>query len=133
MEEGLCKRTKSSWGSWAFPTKTSETRDSRIVLDYRKANTRLVRSLYYIRRCEDVNTEAAGSIFYSALDGQQGYNLLGNTPYAKEVLAISAEAGCFTSEVLSLGPTTGPFDFQYVADELFTMGPRRRADSANIG
>ena len=85
VEEGLCKRTKSSWGSWAFPTKASETRDPRIVLDYRKVNTRLVRSLYYIRRCEDLKTEAAGAVFYSALDGQKGYNLLEHTPYAKEV------------------------------------------------
>ena len=67
------------------------------MLDYRKVNTRLVRSLYYIPRCGDLKTEASGSIFYSALDGQKGYNLLENTPYAKEVLAILSEAGCFTS------------------------------------
>ena len=57
VEEGLCKRTKSSWVCWVFPTKASETRDPRIVLDYRRVNLHLVRSVYYIRQCEDLKTE----------------------------------------------------------------------------
>ena len=34
--------------------------------------------------------------------------------------------GCFLLEVLQFGPATGPFDFQYVADEIFSSGRRGR-------
>ena len=31
------------------------------------------------------------------------------------------ELGSFLTRVLQLGPTNGPFDFQYVVDELFSL------------
>ena len=52
-------------------------------------------------------------------------------PYAKEVVAVLAEAGCFISEALKPGPTTGPFDWQYVADE--RLAGLRLPDEKNEG
>ena len=71
---------------------------------------------YYIRRCSDVKQQLAGSAFISGLDGARGFNLLPNTARAKEVLAVLSDAGCFLPEVLQLGPTSGPYDFQFSVD-----------------
>ena len=45
---------------------------------------------------------------------------------AKEVLAVLADSGCYLPEVLQLGPSTGPFDFQYCTDELFASAGQGR-------
>ena len=45
---------------------------------------------------------------------------------AKEVLAVLADSGCYLPEGLQLGPSTGPFDFQYCTDELFISAGQGR-------
>ena len=40
--------------------------------------------------------------------------------------SVLAECGCFLPEVLQLGPTDGPLDFQYCTDELFSSAGRDR-------
>ena len=74
-------------------------------------------------RCEDVKQELAGSLFYSTVDGLKGFNLLENTNLAAQVLAVLSDLGCLLARVLQLGPCNGPFDFQYVVDDLFSLGP----------
>ena len=96
VKDGLYVRGASAWGSWAFPTQPGPAgRRRRIVVDYRRVNTRIVRSIYYIRRCDDIKQELIGSAFLSTFDGLKGFNLLENTPFASEVLAVLAELGCF--------------------------------------
>ena len=85
--------------------------------------------VYYIRRCRDVKGELVGCAFISGMDGARGFNLLVNTEHAKEVLAVLADCGCYLPEVLQLGPATGPFDFQFCTDELFTGAGRGRYGS----
>ena len=75
IASGLYERGISPWGSWAFSTKASELRRRRVVVDYRRVNAALQRAIYYIRRCEDVKQELAGSLFYSTVDGLKGFNL----------------------------------------------------------
>ena len=121
VRQGLYVRGTSPWGSWAFPTRADLSgRRRRTVVDYRLVNRRMVLFTYYIRRCSDVKGDLVGSAFLSGLDGARGFNLLRNTAKAKEVLAVLTADGVFLPEVLQLGPSTGPFDFQYVTDELFT-------------
>ena len=92
-------------------------------------NRRMVMFVYYIRRCRDVKGELVGCAYISGMDGARGFNLLVNTEHAKEVLAVLADCGCFLPEVLQLGPATGPFDFQFCTDELFTGTGRGRYGS----
>ena len=41
-------------------------------------------------------------------------------------MAVLANSGAFLPEVLQLGPTTGPFDFQFATDQLFgNAGPEQ--------
>ena len=82
--------------------------------------------VYYIWRCRDVRSELVGCAFISGMDGARGFNLLINTEHAKEVLAVLADCGCYLPEVLQLGPATGPFDFRFCTDELFTGTGRSR-------
>jgi len=89
-------------------------------------NGRLQLSVYYIRRCGDVKADLIGRAILSAAAGARGYNLLLNTARAKEVLAVLADSGCYLPEVLQLGPSTGPFDYQYCTDELFTSAGQGR-------
>ncbi|CAK0865466.1 unnamed protein product, partial [Prorocentrum cordatum] len=130
VEQGLYSRGTSPWGSWAFPTKEHASgRRRRTVVDYRMVNRRMVMFVYYIRRCRDVKGELVGCAFISGMDGARGFNLLVNTEHAKEVLAVLADCGCYLPEVLQLGPATGPFDFQFCTDELFTGTGRGRYGS----
>ena len=89
--------------------------------------------VYYIRRCTDVKQQLAGSAYISGLDGARGFNLLPNTARAKEVLAVLSDAGCFLPEVLQLGPTSGPYDFQFAVDEGGLLRSRPRALPAHVG
>ena len=91
------------------------------IRDSRRVNAALQR--YYIRRCEDVKQELAGSLFFSTVDGLKRFNLLENTDLAAQVLAVLSDLGCLLARVLQLGPCNGPFDFQYVVDDLFSLGP----------
>ena len=124
VAEGYYTRGASPWGSWAFATRpTPGGRRRRTVVDYRKVNGRIVKSIYYIRRCQDIKDDLAGSAFLSSFDGLRGFNLLRNTKFSKLVLAILADSGCHLPECLQLGGANGPFDFQNVVDETFTMSP----------
>ena len=97
-------------------------RRRRVVVDYRRVNAALRKAIYFIRRCEDVKQELAGKLFYTTVDGLKGFNLLENTDYASQVLAVLSDLGCLLAKVLQLGPCNGPFDFQYVVDDLFSLG-----------
>ena len=55
--------------------------------DFRLVNRILVRVVYYIRRVEDLKTDAVGSVYFSGFDGARGFNLCENTKFASTVLA----------------------------------------------
>ena len=46
----------------------------------------------------------------------KGFNLIVNTDFAAQVLAVLSESGCRLSNVLQLGPVNGPFDFSFIMD-----------------
>ncbi|CAK0894772.1 unnamed protein product [Prorocentrum cordatum] len=101
VEQGLCSRGASPWGSWAFPTKGHASgRRRRTVAGYRMVNRTMVMFVYFSRRCRDVKGELVGCAFISGVGG-----------------------------VLQLGPAAGPFDFQFCTDELFTGTGRGRYGS----
>lgn len=121
---GLYERGVSPWGSYAFATSESTSGRVRgVVVDYRRINRYLQRSIYYIRHVDDLKEEAAGAVFYTGCDGAKGYNLLVNTPNAKEVLAVFSQGSCRLPLCLQLGPQNGPFGFQFTVDVGFTPPP----------
>ena len=71
VHRGQLVRGTSPWGSAPFPTKEApehkRSRKRRLVVDYRRVNSRVKRSVYYCRRSSDVIGAAAGSAFYTPL------------------------------------------------------------------
>ena len=127
LEEGFYIRGASPWGSWAFLTRpTPGGRRRRVVVDYRRINGVIIRAVYYIRRCDDVKSALLGSVYMSGFDGLKGFNLLENTEFSQQVWAVLSEIGCLLPKALQLGGANGPFDFQYVVDETFSLGSRDR-------
>jgi len=125
-KRGQLERGNSAWGSPPFPTKQFEAhrkqRKRRMVIDYRVVNKRTRRAVHYVRRQEDVKSEAAGSAYLSFLDAVTGFNQVVNTQRAREMLAVLARSGCWLPRCLTFGPHNGPEDFSYVVDRLFSGG-----------
>ena len=127
VHRGQLVRGTSAWGSAPFPTKEApehkRSRKRRLVVDYRRVNSRVKRSVYYCRRSSDVIGAAAGSAFYTFVDAAAGFNQLVNTRRARQVLAIvSSRAGKFLPTCLTFGPVNGPDDFSYTVDRLYSAG-----------
>ena len=97
-----------------------------MVIDYRAVNKRTRRSVYYVRRQEDVKSEAAGSAYLSVLDAVTGFHQVVNTQRAREMLACLARSGCWLPRCLTFGPHNGPEDFSYVVDRLFSGGSKSK-------
>ena len=64
-------------------------------------------------------------MWMSTFDGLKGFNLLENTEFSQQVWAVITELGCLLPQALQLGGANGPFDFQYVIDEIFWLGGDR--------
>ena len=126
VHRGQLVRGTSPWGSAPFPTKEApehkRSRKRRLVVDYRRVNSRVKRSVYYCRRSSDVIGAAAGSAFYTFVDAAAGFNQLVNTRRARQVLAIVSRAGKFLPTCLTFGPVNGPDDFSYTVDRLYSAG-----------
>ena len=126
VSRGQLVRGNSPWGSWAFPVAAHPAgKKRRIVVDYRRVNSRTVRAVYYLRTADTVKGECAGSVYFSLLDAVAGFNQLRNSARAQLVLAVLASSGCYLPRCLNFGPTNGPEDFARVVDTLFALGKSR--------
>ena len=131
VQRGQLIRGNSPWGSPPFPTKENadnhkKQRKRRLVVDYRRVNARVSRSVYYVKRVGDVVLQAIGSVFYTFLDACTGFNQVMNTRRAREILALAAKSGKFLPVCLTFGPNNGPDDFAYVVDRCYAPGRGRR-------
>ena len=114
----------SPWGSYAFATRDSAFgRARRVVDDYRRTNRHSLRIVYYIRHCDGIEEEAAGTVWHAGCDGAKGYNLWENTQAARGVLAVLSQGGCRLPSCLQLGPRSGPFGSQFPVDTGFVPPP----------
>ena len=129
-QRGQLVRGTSAWGSPPFPTREAPAhkrhRKRRLVVDYRRVNSRVLRSTYYCRKSSDVLAQCSGSIFYSFVDAVSGFNQIANTRRAMEVLAIVARSGKFLPICLTFGPINGPDDFCFVVDRAYGPGRGRK-------
>ena len=128
VKRGQLERGSSPWGSLPFPTKEfaehRKQRKRRMVIDYRRVNSRTLRAIYHLRKASDVLSSAAGSIWMSMLDAVTGFNLIVNIARARLMLAIIARSGKFLPRCLTFGPHNGPEDLRFVVDRVFSPGKR---------
>ena len=122
----MYKKGFSPWGSWAFLTKPNPPRPPRVVVDFRRVNKTIVKAVYFIRRGDSTKYQLCGSVYVTLGDGAKGFNLVCNTEFAAQVLAVLSESGCRLSNVLQLGPVNGPFDFSFIMDELAALSPHHK-------
>ena len=126
VARGQLVRGNSPWGSWAFPVAAHPAgKKRRIVVDYRRVNSRTIRAVYYLRTADTVKGECVGSVFCSLLDAVAGFNQLRNSPRAQRVLAVLAPSGSYLPKCLNFGPMNGPEDFARVVATLFALGKSR--------
>ena len=52
ISRGQLTRGNNPWGSWAFPVR-AKGKKVRIVVNYKKVNSRTIRAIYYLRRADD--------------------------------------------------------------------------------
>ena len=104
-----------------------KVRKRRIVVDYRRVNSRTVRAQYFSRKSWEVIAESAGSLYLSMLDAVTGFNQLQNSDRARRVLAVITRSGQFLPTCLTFGPVNGPEAFAYVMDRVYSRGSNRRS------
>jgi hypothetical protein len=102
VARGQLVRGDSPWGSPPFPVGGNEPahkkkRKRRLVVDYRRVNARVARSVYYCKRLSDVLGEVAGSVYMTFVDACTGFNQVLNTERAKRVLAGPASSSLLGS------------------------------------
>ena len=130
VSRGQLVRGSSAWGSPPLPTKEVPARERarkrRLVVDYRRVNARVKRSMCYCRRASDVLAAAIGSIWFTFVDAVSGFNQIRNARRAREVLAIVSRSGKFLPMGLTFGPVNGPDDYNYVIDRAYAPEKGRR-------
>ena len=127
---GQLIRGNSEWASPPFATKSfaehRRQRKRRLVVDYRRVNSRVLRAVYFVRSADGVVAEVAGSMWMSFVDACKGFNQVANTRRAREMLAILSRSGQYLPVCLTFGPTNGPEDFAFATDRVFAPGRGRK-------
>jgi len=81
------------YGAGARPYR--QQRKRRVVVDYRKVNSRTLRAIYHVRSGDAIVQDVAGSAFITLVDACKGFNQIVNTERASRMLAILARSGMF--------------------------------------
>merc|ERR1711884_588005 len=83
VQRGQLIRGNSEWASPPFATKAfaehRRQRKRRLVVDYRRVNSRILRAVYFVRSADGVVHETAGSMWYTFVDACKGFNQVANT------------------------------------------------------
>merc|ERR1711884_708076 len=76
VQRGQLIRGNSEWASPLFATKAfaehRRQRKRRLVVDYRRVNSGILRAVYFVRSADGVVQEVAGSMFCSFVGRMQG-------------------------------------------------------------
>mgnify|MGYP003297504747 CR=1 FL=1 len=130
VESGQLERGNSEWASPPFATKEfaahKRQRKRRVVVDYRKVNSRTLRAIYHVRSADCIIRSIAGSARFSMLDACKGFNQIANTERARKMLAILARSGQYLPRCLTFGPHNGPEDFAFATDRVYAPGRGRK-------
>ena len=90
-----------------------------MVVDYRKVNSRTVRSTFLIPRGDDQKQRVAAARLISMLDAVSGFNHVPNTRRARKALAMITLSGVYLPVCLPFGPLNGPEVFQRLMHDIF--------------
>jgi len=104
---------------WLSPAFVVRYPKVRMVVDYRKVNSRTVRSTFLIPRGDDQKQRVASAHLITMLDAVSGFNHVPNTRRARKALAMVTLSGVYLPVCLPFGPLNGPEVFQRLMHEIF--------------
>jgi hypothetical protein len=101
-------------------------KDAWWLIDYRRANARTLRAVYYVRSADDIIRDLAGSALVTLVDACAGFNQIVDTDRAMGMLEILARSGRYLSMCLMFGPVDGPEHFALATDRVYVPGRNRK-------
>ena len=118
LEQGVVRRSKSPYASPAFlvPKKTG---GFRLVVDYRKVNTKIVFDSYPMPTIDQALEQFSGAAVFSVLDLNSAYYQIPLSVKSRRVTAFCTPFGLFEFNTLPMGISVGCQGLSRVVDELF--------------
>jgi hypothetical protein len=118
LEQGVVRPSKSQYASPTFLVPKS-VGGFRMVVDYRKVNSKIVFDSYPMPTIEQAFEQFAGAAIFSVLDLNSAYYQIPLTPPSRRVTAFCIPFGLFEFNKLPMGINVGSQGLSRVIDELF--------------
>jgi hypothetical protein len=118
LKQGVVRPSKSPYASPAFLVAKSGE-GFRIVVDYRKVNSKIVFYSYPVPTTEQASEQFAGARIFSVLDLNSAYFQIPLSACSRRITAFCTPFGLFEFNKLPMGISVGSQGLSRVIDELF--------------
>ena len=118
LEQGVVRPSKSQYASPAFLV-PKNSGGFRLVVDYRKVNTKIVFDSYPLPTIDQAFDHFSGAVVFSVLDLNSAYFQIPLTPRSRRVTAFCTPFGLFEFNKLPVGISIGSQGLSRVVDEIF--------------
>lgn len=122
LNQGIIQPSTSPWSSpiWIVPKKmdASGKRKWRMVVDYRKLNSKTIDDKYPLPNISDILDKLGKSQYFSTLDLASGFHQIEMDPSDIQKTAFSTEHGLFQFCRMPFGLKNAPSTFQRVMDNI---------------
>ena len=118
LEQGVVCPSKSQYASPAFLI-DKNSGGSRLVVDYRKVNAKIVFDSYPLPTIDQAFQQFNGAVVFSVLDLNSAYFQIPLSAHSRRVTAFCTPFGLFEFNKLPMEISVGSQDLSRVIDELF--------------
>jgi hypothetical protein len=118
LEQGVVRTSKSPYASPAFLVPKSGG-DFRMVVDYRKVNSKIVFDSYPMPSIEEAFEQFGGAAVFSVLDLNSAYFQIPLSRSSRRITAFCTPFGLFEFNKLPMGISVGSQGLSRVIDQLF--------------
>ena len=117
LEQGIVRPNKSQYPSPAFLV-TKNRGGFRLVVDYRKVNSKIVFDSYPLPTIDQAFDHFCGAVVFSVLNLNSAYFQIPLTPRSRRVTAFCTPFGLFEFNKLPMGISIGSQGLSRVVDEI---------------
>jgi len=118
LSQGVIRPSKSPYASPAFLV-PKNSGGSRLVVDYRKVNSKILFDSYPLPTIEQALEQFHGAVIFSVLDLNSAYFQIPLSSRSRRVTAFCTPFGLFEFNKLPMGISIGSQGLSRVVDELF--------------
>ena len=118
LQQGVVRPSKSQYASPAFLI-PKNSGGFRLVVDYRKVNSKFVFDSYPLPTIDQAFDQFAGATVFSVLDLNSSYFQIPLTPRSRRITAFCTPFGLFEFNKLPMGISVGSQGLSRVMDVLF--------------